>query len=65
MSELPQVDPEHPLVAVTFVLRIVTLLALTVIEPETLRPSITVPGVLTSIEPELVSVVPAGTPTLP
>ncbi|HEX7310192.1 MAG TPA: hypothetical protein VF232_03345 [Gaiellaceae bacterium] len=46
-------------------LRIVTLSALTVTVPVMSFPSITVPGVVTVIDPEAVRVVPAGTPTLP
>ena len=66
MTELPQVlAPQLP---ETFVIRlflIVTLLAETVISPVTSLPSMTVPAVVTLMLPDGVSVVPAGTPTLP
>src|SRR4051812_18188517 len=43
----------------------VTLSASTVISPVTSRPSMTVPSLVISSEPDLVSVTPAGTPVSP
>ena len=65
IAKFPQVAVgPHPVpAAVTRVFLIVTFRALTLIVPDTSRPLITAPSVLTLMLPEGLRVVPAGTPT--